>query len=212
MASVIIEGVRRSWWRHDFYNVSLWHEAERRLFDIAIGQQDAYTLVMELHHIAAPRPTTLHLMVNAFKTLGAGIKEVRIEGYTTSPYPFFYAVVCLCHDDNVQELDARPSDALSLATFMQSPILVADDILERTGVILPEGQTPELYYANQLLKREGIDERKKLRLGFSKTPARDAVLKEVKATLLGIPQPTGEKELEQAKRAYLSFLLGNDFT
>ncbi|SRR5581483_2979867 len=210
MVAVTIEGVRRSFWRHDTYIVSLWHEGERRLLDIGIGQQEAYTLVMEMQHIASPRPTTLHLMVNTFKALGVMVEEVRIESFATSPLPVFYAVVRLGQGDMVQELDARPSDALGLAAFTQCPIVVKEDVLERVGIVLPEGQTPELHYAEQLLKHERIvlTEGKKLRLGYSKTPARDAVIREVKAALLGIPEPSGEKEFEQAKENYLAFLLG----
>ena len=36
MVAVTIEGVRRSFWRHDFYVVNLWDEVGRRLLGIAI--------------------------------------------------------------------------------------------------------------------------------------------------------------------------------
>ena len=42
-------------------------------------------------------------------------------------------------------------------------------------------------------------------------PASDAVVKEIKATRSGIPQPAGEKEFEQARKNYLRFVLGDDF-
>ena len=75
------------------------------------------------------------------------------------------------------------------------------------GVI--EWQTPELYLINDLLKREGIalPEGKKLRLGYSKTPMRDALVKEFKASILGKAPPFPEEDLEQRKKDYLTFLL-----
>jgi hypothetical protein len=75
------------------------------------------------------------------------------------------------------------------------------------------GKTPELYYAEQLLRHEGITlpGGKKLRLGYSKVPARDSVIKEVKATLSGMQQPPGKKEFERARKNYLKFVLGDDF-
>lgn len=213
MIQMSIEGVRRFFTRSELYTLSLIDETGQRLLNMAIGQQEAYVIVMALHHIDSPRPMTLHFMANALQSTGVVLEEVRVERFQTSPLPFLYAVARLRNGDNVQELDVRPSDALGLATLMESPISVSEELLEHIGVILPEGKTPELYYAEQLLKQEGIvlPEGKQLRLGYSKAPARDAVIKEVKGILLGIPQPLTEKELEHAKRSYLSFLLGDDF-
>lgn len=213
MTTMTIEGVRHSFWSNDYYTVSLWNEAERRLFDMSIGQPEAYVLVMERHHLPSLRPATIHLMVNAFKALNITIEEVRIEGYQTSPIPFFCAVVRLHNGETVQEIDARPSDALCLAAMSDCPIVVADELLNTTGITLEEGKTPEQYYAEQLLKREklALPEGKKLRLGYNKTPARDAVLKEVKAALHGIPQPPTVDEYKQARHAYLAFLLGDNY-
>ena len=75
---------------------------------------------------------------------------------------------------------------------------------------LPEGQTPELAFAKYLLKREGITlpEGKELRLGYSKTPLRDALVKEFKASLSGKAPIFPEEDMERRKREYLAFLLG----
>ena len=58
-----------------------------------------------------------------------------------------------------------------------------------------------------------LPEQKRLRLGFSKTPAHDALVKEVRAALLGIPLPqvSAEEDAERAKKQYLRFLLGDDY-
>jgi bifunctional DNase/RNase len=213
MIAMNIEGVRRNFWRSDLYIVSLVDEMGQRLLNIAIGQQEAYVIAMALHQLDSPRPMTLHFMANAFRALNVVLEEVRIEQLQRSPLPFFYAVAQLRNGETMQELDVRPSDALGLAVLLGSPISVSEQLLEDVGVILPEGKTPELYYAEQLLKHEGITlpEGKMLRLGYSKVPACDAVVKEIKATLSGIPQLPGEKEFEQARKNYLRFVLGDDF-
>jgi hypothetical protein len=61
----------------------------------------------------------------------------------------------------------------------------------------------------ELLKREGITlpEGKKPRLGYSKTPLRDALVKEFKASLVGKAPPFPEEDLELRKKDYLAFLL-----
>ncbi|MBO0795365.1 MAG: hypothetical protein J2P36_31105, partial [Ktedonobacteraceae bacterium] len=85
-------------------------------------------------------------------------------------------------DETVQEQTKRMriGDAIGLALLLEAPILVSDELFKQMGVSLEEGQTPELVFARYLLKREGIvlPEGKKLRLGYSKTPLRDALVKE----------------------------------
>ncbi|GAC1397718.1 MAG: hypothetical protein NVSMB49_03960 [Ktedonobacteraceae bacterium] len=94
---------------------------------------------------------------------------------------------------------------------MNSPLLLSDTLAQR-GITLAEGQTPELHQINDLLKREGITlpEGIKLRLGYSKTPLRDALVKEFKASLLGKSPPFPEEDIEQRKKECLAFLLGED--
>jgi hypothetical protein len=54
----------------------------------------------------------------------------------------FYATVRLEVGDSVQEVDARPSDALPLAVRVDAPVFVAEDVMEKTGIPLPEDHTP----------------------------------------------------------------------
>jgi RNA polymerase sigma-70 factor (ECF subfamily) len=219
MIPMNIEGVRRSVWRSDQCLITLIDEAGRQLLNISIGQQEAYVIVMALHHFAFMRPTTLHFMANALKATHVTLEEVRIEGLHLSPFPVFVATTCLRNGDSVQEVDARPSDALGLAALLNSPIRVSADLLkaklldQRVGVILPEGKTSEEHYAEMVLHHEGIvlPEGKELRLGPSKVPARQALAREVKASLLGVPQLPTEQAFEQAKKDYLRYILGDDF-
>lgn len=104
----------------------------------------------------------------------------------------------------------RIGDAIGLALLLEAPILVSDELFAQIGVSLADGQTPELVFATYLLKREGITvpEGKKLRPGYSKTPLRDALVKEFKAALPGKEPVFPEKDTEQRKKAYLAFLLG----
>ncbi len=39
---------------------------------------------------------------------------------------------------------------------MQAPLLFSDELFQQMGTELPAGQTPELVFAEHLLKREGI--------------------------------------------------------
>jgi hypothetical protein len=88
----------------------------------------------------------------------------------------------------------------------------AGELFKQMGVSLADGLTPELLFARYLLRQEGIalPEGKELRLGFSKTPLRDALVKEFKTSLLGKAPIFPEEDIEKRKRDYLAFILGKD--
>lgn len=135
-----------------------------------------------------------------------------LEQVSLSPIYLFSTVLRWRHSDKsvmAQELDMRPGDVLGMVLLMGCPLLLSDELAQRIGVTLAEGQTPELYLINDLLQRKGITlpEGKNLRLGFSKTPMRDALIKEFKASLLGKAPPFPEEDLEQRKKDFLAFLL-----
>ena len=95
---------------------------------------------------AAPRPIAHDLLLNTVKELGARVERVEINRWDA---PVFYAAIVLeCtgnaaeskvseQGDGVREikLDARPSDALALATRSNAPIYVEDDVMNRAGSI-----------------------------------------------------------------------------
>ncbi len=66
---------------------------------------------------------------------------MRIE---TLKDDIFYAVTKFRNGDVLHELDARPSDAIALAVLMDKPIYVADEVMKRAGVALPEGKTVQI--------------------------------------------------------------------
>jgi hypothetical protein len=80
------------------------------------------------------------------------------------------------------------------------------------GVILTEGETPELLFARFILRQEGITlpPGKKLCLGFSKTPLRDALVKEFKASLQDKGPIIPEEAMQQRKKDYLAFIPGEE--
>ena len=95
---------------------------------------------------AAPRPIAHDLLLNTVKELGARVERVEINRWDA---PVFYADIVLECTGNAAEpkvseqgdgvceikLDARPSDALALATRSNAPIYVEDDVMNRAGSI-----------------------------------------------------------------------------
>ena len=218
MIPVKVEGVRRNFTIASplLYSVSLIDESSQRLLVFGIERHEALPIVAVLNHLTLPRPLSIHLMAETLTLLNYELEEVRIESYSMLP-PLYH--LCRCHlrwraGSMVQEQmkQMRVGDAIGLALLLEAPILVSDELFKQIGVSLADGQTPELAFARYLLKREGItlSEGKKLRLGHSKTPLRDALVKEFKASLLGKAPAFPEEEMEQRKKEYLTFLLGEN--
>ena len=216
MIPVSIEGVRRNFTTSSvfMYSVTLIDESHRRCFIFGIERQEALPIVAALHDLPLPRPQTINVMVDTLKLLNFTLEEVRIESFSMLP-PLYNLCSCMLRwrsDEAVREqtLTLRPGDVLALALLMKAPLFISDEVANQIGSVLPEGGTPELIFARYLLKQEGITlpEGKQLRLGFSKTPLRDALVKEFKASLLGKAPPFPEEDMEQRKREYLAFLLG----
>lgn len=216
MISVRVEGVRRNFMPVSafLYCVFLVDEADQRLLVFGIERQEALPIVAALNDMTLPRQETIHLMVETLKQFGNRLEEVRIEDHSMLP-PCYNLCKCQLRwrtHEGVQEQTQllRPGDVIGLALLMQAPLLMSEELLKQKGALLAEGQTPELAFAHQLLKREGITlpAGKKLRLGYSKTPLRDALVKEFKAALLGKAPIFPEEDMEQRKKDYLALLLG----
>jgi bifunctional DNase/RNase len=198
------------------YSVTLIDESQQRIFVFGIERQEALPIVAALHDLPLPRPPTITVMVETLKLLGCALEEVRIEGFSVLP-PLYHLCSCVLRwrsGEAVREqaLHMRPGDVVALALLMKAPLFISDELANQMGVALAEGETPELFFARYVLKQEGITlpEGKRLRLGFSKTPLRDALVKEFKAALQGKAPPFPEADLEQRKGDYLAFLLGAD--
>jgi bifunctional DNase/RNase len=216
MIPVKVEGVRRNFTASSpsLYSVSLIDEPGQRLLLFGIERHEALPIVAALHHLTLPRPGTIHLMAETLMFLNYQLEEVRMESYSMLP-PLYHLCGCqlswrLGETVQDQTKHMRAGDAIGLALLMEAPIFVSDELFKQIGVLLPDGQTPELVFARYLLKQEGITlpEDKKLRLGHSKTPLRDALVKEFKASLLGKAPVFPEEDMEQRKKEYLAFLLG----
>jgi bifunctional DNase/RNase len=218
MISMTVEGVRRNFLPSSvfLYSVFLIDEAGQHLVIFHVERHEALPIVATLHHLPLPRPQTLQVMVETLTLLGVTLEEIHILEHSMLP-PRYNLCSCVLRwhaGDAIheQERTMRPGDAIGLALLMNVPILLADGLIAQLGTQLAEGQTPELVFAHYLLRREGISlaEGQSLRLGFGKTPARDALVKEFKEALLGKEPIFPEADMEQRKRDYLAFVLGED--
>jgi RNA polymerase sigma factor (sigma-70 family) len=114
-------------------------DGERRL-PIWIGAFEGDALALHLGGESMPRPLTADLMARLVEATGGRIEHVRISSLRDKT---FYAVVAVKAGDRLEELDARPSDALNLAARVGAPIFVDEEVLDQAGV-LPDALEPQL--------------------------------------------------------------------
>ena len=102
-----------------------------RVLPIWIGAAEGDALALQLTGGTMPRPLTADLMASLLEASGARVERVAISSLRDKT---FYAVITLSAGGRTSEIDARPSDALNLATRVGAPVYVDPEILESSGM------------------------------------------------------------------------------
>ena len=102
----------------------------RRIVPIWIGAAEAAQLGIALEKARFSRPMTHDLFLDALTNLDACVDHVLINDVKGAT---FFARLTLRQHGRLIDLDARPSDALSLATRQQAPIYIEESVLEKAS-------------------------------------------------------------------------------
>lgn len=128
------------------YAIILKEVTGTRRLPIIIGQYEAQSIALELEGIKPPRPLTHDLLKEVIETFGYSVSHVVINELKDST---FYAKIKF-DSANIEEIDARPSDAIAIALKFSSPIYVSSDIMDEVGFepdyeeqVLPKEELPE---------------------------------------------------------------------
>ncbi|MCE1254237.1 MAG: bifunctional nuclease family protein [Anaerolineae bacterium] len=98
---------------------------------IWIGPYEAESITIALQEIEVARPQTHDLLKNVFNMLNAHLLRVEIINLRED---VFYANLVVELNDQVVNIDSRPSDALALAVRTNVSILVAREVLDTAGI------------------------------------------------------------------------------
>lgn len=98
----------------------------KRVLHIVIGPFEATAIALALEGAPVPRPLTHDLMRALLETFETRLEQAIISDIQDST---FYAKLVIRRNGEIQEIDARPSDAIALALRTNSPIYVADKIV-----------------------------------------------------------------------------------
>ncbi|MFG6475165.1 bifunctional nuclease family protein [Microbacterium sp. P06] len=105
--------------------------AEGRMLPVWIGEQEATSILVAVQGAQTPRPLAHDLMAQMIHELEAEVDRVEVTRLEEGTY---FAEITLFTPHGMRVIDARPSDAIALASRTHTPIWVADDVLEIAGV------------------------------------------------------------------------------
>lgn len=113
------------------YAIILKEVSGNRRLPIIIGQYEAQSIALELEGIKPPRPLTHDLLKEVIETFGYSVNYIVINELRDST---FYAKIKF-DSSSIEELDARPSDAIAIALKFSSPIYVNSEIMDEVGFV-----------------------------------------------------------------------------
>ena len=99
----------------------------QRQFPIVIGTAEAYAIDRRLKRIPFPRPMTHDLLASAIQAMGGELERIVVSDLRDST---FIATLYVRRDGEVIEIDSRPSDAIALGVGLETPIFVAEHVME----------------------------------------------------------------------------------
>lgn len=134
MRQVTVAGIRMIEATNDI--VLLLAQDNRRL-PIWIGSPEAAAIALSQQGYVAPRPLTHDLVHNILTQLGQPLDHVEITSLVEGIY---YADLVLVSGARVA---CRPSDAVAVALRADTPILVADAVLDAAAVIEEPSEEPD---------------------------------------------------------------------
>ena len=104
-----------------------------REMTIVIGYSEVQAIDRFVKDVRPPRPMTHELVSNLIEASGAKVERVDVTELRGGT---FYAMIRLVRSDGtIAEVDARPSDAIAVATALKAPLFVAEDVLNEASPV-----------------------------------------------------------------------------
>ena len=123
-----------------------------KVFPFWVGVFEANGIATELEGISAPRPMTHDLLKNTIQAMGGTVTRVAITDLRNGT---FFAGVFIHLNGEELVIDARPSDAFSLALRCHAPMFVDTKVLERVEVF----DSAKALFAKISLEARGLNDR-----------------------------------------------------
>lgn len=105
---------------------------DEKVFVIYIEPSIGAAILMQMQHVQKPRPLTHDLIGRVFHSLGVSVRRVVINDLKNNT---FYARLFLKQENELGkklvEIDARPSDCITIAKQQECPICVTRKVFDQ---------------------------------------------------------------------------------
>lgn len=101
----------------------------KKVLPIWIGPLEATSILLGLENFIPPRPLTHDLFIKFLNENNIKILKVVIDDLKDNTY---YAKIYYKIKLRTKKIDARPSDAISLAIRTKAPVYVNEEVIEKT--------------------------------------------------------------------------------
>lgn len=115
----------------DSYILMLGEAGTGRQVPIFIGGHEAQGILLAQESVETRRPLTHRLMCSIMDEYALTLQQVTIDRVSEG---IFYATLHVSDGFSTKQFDSRTSDAITLALLKGCPILVAEQVIEETGV------------------------------------------------------------------------------
>ena len=103
----------------------------RKALPIWIGSAEASAIIRCIEGLVVQRPMTHDLIENIIEQTGYTLTKIEINNVEKETY---YATLYLQKEEEIIEIDARPSDAIAIAMRADAPIYVTANVLMNGAV------------------------------------------------------------------------------
>jgi len=117
------------------YAIILAEENGDRRVPVIIGTPEAQAIALWLDELKPPRPLTHDLFVSFIEAVNVKLEEVFIHDFKDG---VFFSMLIFRAGEKEIRLDARTSDAVTLASRLNAPITIDEGVLKETGINLDE--------------------------------------------------------------------------
>jgi len=106
-----------------------------RRLPIVIGGPEADAIAIGIEGEKGTRPLTHDLMLNIANEFGIRIQEVVINSFRAGVY---YACIVCQKGDDINLVDARPSDAIALAVRVGCDIYAFESVMQEASIVMED--------------------------------------------------------------------------
>jgi bifunctional DNase/RNase len=118
--------------------VVLKEEAEERYLPIWIGPFEADAITIGLQNVQMTRPLTHDLLRAVIDHMNASVSHIKVNNLRNDT---FYAEIVVEQNGRTLTIDSRPSDAIALAVRVNVPIYVAEEVMDKAGIVPSDGES-----------------------------------------------------------------------